>query len=59
MLGFKSTPTGYVATDEQVAWWESRDTCPDCGTIVEPSTTVDGVHHYVCPIDRESWTRPV
>ncbi len=31
MLGFEQTATGYKATDEQVAWWESRDTCPACG----------------------------
>lgn len=51
----------YQASDELVAFWESRDTCPDCGAITEPVKTVDGVHHYVCPEsddhDEATWTR--
>jgi len=61
MLGFEQTSTGYRATDEQVAWWESRDTCPDCGAIAEPyarDTTPGGRLWYVCPVDRDiKWSR--
>lgn len=47
MLGFESTPTGYRATDEQVAWWQSRDTCPSCSAIVEPvAVEPDGLKRY-------------
>lgn len=46
MLGFEPTATGYRAADEQVAWWQSRDTCPACGTPCAPAETVNGVHYY-------------
>lgn len=61
-LGFIETDTGWRASDAQVAWWESRDACPDpeCFAIAEPTDTVDGVHRYVCHHpDGEvvTWTR--
>jgi hypothetical protein len=59
MLGFEQTATGYRATDEQVAWWESRDTCPVCTAVVEPAhTEADGTHHYICQRDGTvEWSR--
>ncbi len=64
MLGFERTSTGtdagsYTATDDQVAWWNSRDLCPTCDAIVEPiGTTSDGKWQYTCPIEAEiKWTR--
>jgi hypothetical protein len=58
MLGFQQTGAGYVATDEQVARWESRDICPACNAIVEPvGRTDDGRWRYECPCDLGSkWT---
>lgn len=58
MRGFKQTATGYVATDEQVAWWQSRDTCPSCGAVVEPNgKTDDGRWQYRCPAEPDvEWT---
>lgn len=62
MLAFEQTASGYKATDEQVAWWESRDTCPACAAVVEPTKTVLGVHHYMHDCDGYGvvrWTREV
>ena len=60
MDGFERTATGYRATADQVAWWESRDTCPDCGPIPEPYArdTPSGDFWYACPVDRDiMWSR--
>ena len=47
MLGFEPTATGWRATDEQVAWWQSRDTCPSCGEVVDAvRRTSDGLFAY-------------
>jgi len=61
MLGFEQTATGYRATDEQVAWWQSRDTCPACATVVEPiGKTEDGRWHYRHDCDGSvEWRSPV
>ena len=58
MLGFEQTATGYRATDEQVAWWASRDVCPACTAIVEPiGKTEDGRWQYRCNCDGPvEWT---
>lgn len=48
-LGFEQTATGYVATAEQIAWWDSRDCCQGCVAIVEPiGKTDDGRWIYRC-----------
>ncbi len=60
MIGFEQTATGYRATDEQVAWWESRDVCPLCPAIVEPiGTTPSGAFMYRCDCEAPAveWTR--
>ena len=45
---FEQTSTGFRATDEQVAFWEARDTCPACTALHSPWATVDGTHYYQC-----------
>lgn len=64
MLGFAQTAPGvWQATDEQVAWWESRDTCPMCNAVVEPTgKTSDGARWtYSCRCETPAvdWTREV
>lgn len=57
---FEQTDTGWRATDEQVAYWEARDTCPACTAVTSPAATIDGVHHYSCPCQPNlpvRWTR--
>jgi hypothetical protein len=47
VIGFEQTATGYRATDEQVAYWASRDTCPACGAVIAPTgKTPDGRFAY-------------
>lgn len=47
MLDFEETPTGYRATDQQVAWWQARDSCPAYAAIVSPvRVDGDGRKHY-------------
>lgn len=62
MLGFEQTSPGvYRATEEQVAWWESRDTCPACVAVVEPTgKTPAGEWTYRCRCEQPAvkWTRP-
>lgn len=49
MLGFEQTATGYRATNEQVRWWQARDICPSCSTVVSPiAVDQDGLKHYRC-----------
>lgn len=45
-LGFEQTATGFRATDDQVAWWQARDTCPSCSEVVSPESTALGIHYY-------------
>jgi hypothetical protein len=48
----------YQASDDLIAYWKSRDTCPGCDAIAEPVATVDGVHQYVCHCEYAAkWTR--
>lgn len=56
---FEQTAWGYKATDETIAFWNSRDTCPACGAICEPEATRDGLHHYAhkCEGNAARWTR--
>jgi len=47
-------------TDDTVAYWESRDACPDCGAIVAPYAAHAGTNHYECQAvadDPVTWTR--
>jgi len=63
---FETTPTGYRATDEAVAFWQARDTCPACATPTSPAAMIGGVHYYECTCQDEwpghmspgvTWTR--
>lgn len=57
---FDVTATGYAASDALVALWGARDTCPGCGEVFSPESTLSGTHHYRhanCYGDDVRWTR--
>lgn len=56
---FDRTATGYRASDELIAYWESREACPGgCGFILDPVSRTATHLHYSCPACGDAeWSR--